>query len=49
MTEEDTPAPAPAEALEAPDSEFVELGWGSSKRSKKKGKISAARAVFEEE
>ena len=51
VIEENTPAPAPAAAaaLEAPDSEFVELGWGSSKKSKKKSRISGARAVFEEE
>ena len=51
VIEEDAPAPAPAVVLEAPDSEFVELGLGSSKnkKSKKKSKLSAARAVFEEE
>lgn len=51
VIEETTPAPTPAGAAapEAPESEFVELGLGSSKKSKKKSKISAARAVFEEE
>jgi hypothetical protein len=49
VIDEDTFAPVPAADLEAPDSEFVELGWGSSKKSKKKSKISAARAVFEED
>ncbi|MCJ1386986.1 hypothetical protein MMC17_010115 [Xylographa soralifera] len=50
---ENTPAPisttAAAATPEAPDSEFVELGLRSSKKSKKKSKISTARAVFEEE
>ena len=51
VIEETTPAPTPAAAAapEAPKSKFVELGLGSSKKSKKKSKVSAARAVFEEE
>jgi hypothetical protein len=42
VIEEETLAPAPA--LEAPDSEYKR-----SKKGKKKSKISAAQAVFEEE
>jgi hypothetical protein len=49
VTEEDIPDPPPDAAPEALDSEFVESGWGSSKKSKKKSKISARRAIFEEE
>ncbi|MCJ1392161.1 hypothetical protein MMC18_005028 [Xylographa bjoerkii] len=39
--EESTPTPTPAaapEASEAPDSEIVDLGWGFSKKTKKKSK-----------
>ena len=49
VIEEETPASALDPAPEALDSEFVKLGVGFSKKSKKKSRISAARAAFEED
>lgn len=49
VIEEETHAPAPDPAPEASEGEFIKLGFGSSKKSKKKSKIFAARAVFEED
>lgn len=46
---EDIPAPALATPPEDPDGEIVKVGRVSPKKTKKKSKISAARAVFEEE
>jgi hypothetical protein len=49
VIEEETLAPPPNPAPEASEGEFIKLGFGSSKKSKKKSRISAARAVFEED
>ncbi|KAI9778547.1 MAG: hypothetical protein M1816_004023 [Peltula sp. TS41687] len=49
MIEEKTPALGSDLAPEALDSEFVELRLSSSEKSRKKSRISAARAVFEED
>ena len=49
LIEEATPCFAWDPAPEAPDSKFVSLGWGSSKKSKKKSRVSAARVAFEED
>jgi len=49
VIEAENPALASDPALEALDSEFVTLGLGSSKKLKKKSKMSARRAVFEQD
>jgi len=49
VIEAETPALALDLAPEALDSEFVTLGLGSSKKPKKKSKISARQVVFEED
>lgn len=47
--EEETPASASDPAPEALDSKFASLGLGFTKKSKKKSRVSAARAAFEED
>ncbi len=49
VVEEESPASILDPALEALDSKFVRLGLGFSKKSKKKSRVSAARAAFEED
>ena len=49
VIEEETPTSASDPAPEALDSKFVRLGLGFSKKSKKKSRVSAARAAFEED
>ena len=49
VIEEETPASASDPVPETLDSKFVRLGLGFSKKSKKKSRVSAARAAFEED
>ena len=49
VIKEEPPASASDPAPEALDSRFVRLGLGFSKKSKKKSRVSAARAAFEED
>ena len=49
VIEEGTPASASDPVPETLDSNFVRLGLDFSKKSKKKSRVSAARAAFEED
>lgn len=49
VIKEKTPLSASDLVPKTLESEFVELGLGTSKKSKKKSKVSAARSVFEED
>ena len=49
VIQEDTSPSAPDSTPEALDSEFIKLGLGSSKKPKRKSKVSAARSAFEED
>ncbi|KAL8826245.1 MAG: hypothetical protein Q9191_003922, partial [Dirinaria sp. TL-2023a] len=49
VIKEKTPLSASDLVTKTLESEFVELGLGTSKKSKKKSKVSAARSVFEED
>ena len=49
VIEEETPASASDPVPETLDSKFVTLGLGFSKKSKKKSRVSVARAAFEED
>ncbi|CAF9942508.1 hypothetical protein IMSHALPRED_003852 [Imshaugia aleurites] len=49
VIEEETPASASDPVPETLDSKFVRLGLGFSKKSKKRSRVSAARAAFEED
>lgn len=49
VVEEESPVSTSDPASEALDNKFVRLGLGFSKKSKKKSRVSAARAAFEED